>query len=141
MNVGGGEMEERIRAIVEGDRLFHLFHMELLAAGEGCARLRAQVKNEFLNAHNIAHGGLIFALLDVAFAVATNALVDTIGIQWSFNVFRSAARGDFVRAEARVIHQGKRSLVVELKAESESTHKLLAQGMATALPLPRQKNL
>lgn len=130
-------MTGRIEEIVEGDRLFHLFNMELVEAKEGHAVIRAEVKEEFLNAHRIAHGGLIFGLLDVAFALAVNSVVDAVGVQWSFNIFRSTSRGDVLRAEAQAVHKGKSLLVVEFKAESETTGKLIAQGMATALPLPR----
>lgn len=131
-------MQERIKEIIQGDMLFHLFGMELIDAGEGHACVKAEVKKEFLNAHHIAHGGLIFALLDVAFAIAVNSIIDSVGIQWSFNMFRSAPSGDRIKAEARVIHKGKSSLVVEFTAESEKTGKILAQGMATALPLPKK---
>ncbi len=126
----------RVKKIIEGDRLFHLFGMELVEASEGHAVVRAEVKEEFLNAHRIAHGGLIFGLLDVAFALAVNSIVDAVGIQWSFSVFRSTTKGDFVRAEASTVHKGKSLLVVEFRAESETSGKLIAQGMATALPLP-----
>ena len=129
----------RIKKIIEGDRLFHLFGMELVEASEGHAVVRAGVKEEFLNAHGIAHGGLIFGLLDVAFALAVNSIVDAVGVQCSFNIFRSTTKGDFVRAEARTVHKGKSLLVVEFKAESETSGKLIAQGMATALPLPRRE--
>ena len=129
----------RIKKIIEGDRLFHLFGMELVEASEGYAVVRAEVKEEFLNAHGIAHGGLIFGMMDVAFALAVNSIVDAVGVQCSFNIFRSTTKGDFVRAEARTVHKGKSLLVVEFKAESETSGKLIAQGMATALPLPRRE--
>ena len=133
------EIGRRIRDIIEGDKVFHLFHMELLEAKEGHARLRAEVKKEFLNAHQIAHGAMIFALLDVAFAVSVNSLTDAVGVQFSFNIFRSTSLGDKVVAESKVIHQGRSLLVVEFRAESEKTGKLLAQGTATALPLPKKR--
>ncbi|MCL4492647.1 MAG: PaaI family thioesterase [Nitrospirae bacterium] len=126
---------DRIKEIVKGDRLFHLFGLELVEAAEGHAIIRAEVKEEFLNAHRIAHGGLVFALLDVAFALAVNSIIDAVGVQWSFNIFRSTSAGDHVKAEAKIVHKGKSLLVVEFKAESEKTGKLIAQGMATALPL------
>ena len=125
----------REKKIIEDDRIFHLFGMELVEASEGHAVVRAGVKEEFLNAHRIAHGALIFGLLDVAFALAVNSVVDAVGVQWSFNVFRSTTIGDIVKAEARIVHAGKSLLVVEFKAESETSGKLVAQGMATALPL------
>ncbi len=129
---------KRIEEIVKGDRLFHLYNMTLVEAEEGYAKLKAVVREEFLNAHRIAHGALIFALLDVAFAISVNSITDSVGVQVSFNIFRSTEVGDTVIAESKVIHRGRSSLVVEVKAESENTKKLLAQGMATALPLPRK---
>lgn len=129
---------DRIGDIIKGDRLFQLYEMELVDAYEGYAKLKAVVKEEFLNAHRIAHGALIFALLDVAFAISVNSITDSVGVQFSFNIFRSTNLGDTIVAESRVIHKGKSSMVVEVKAESESTKKLLAQGMATALPLPKK---
>lgn len=130
---------ERISKIIENDRLFHLFEMKLVNAGEGFALLSAKVKEDFLNAHQIAHGGLIFALLDVAFAIAVNSINDAVGVQWSFNMFRPTPLGDTVIAESKVIHRGRNLLVVEFTAKSSQTQKLLAQGMATAMPLPIER--
>jgi acyl-CoA thioesterase len=129
---------DRINQIIKGDRLFHLYGMELVKAEEGYACVKAEVKKEFLNAHNIAHGAMIFALLDVAFAISVNSVEDAVGVQFSFNIFRSTNEGDTVIAESKIIHKGRKSMVVEVKAESQSTGKLLAKGTATALPLPRK---
>ena len=112
--------------------------MELVKAEEGYAHLRVEVKPEHLNAHDIAHGALIFAILDVAFAIAVNSITDAVGVQWSFNIFRSTTVGDCIRAESKVVHKGRSMMVVEFRAESETTGKLIAQGMATSLPLPRK---
>ena len=130
---------DRIKEIIKGDRLFHLFHMELVEAEEGRAVVKAEVRKEFLNAHDIAHGGLVFALTDVAFALAVNSVTDSVGVQWSFNIFRPSPAGDVIRAEAALVHKGRSLLVVDFKAESETTGKLIAKGMATAMPLPRKK--
>lgn len=113
--------------------------MQLVDAAEGFALLSAKVKEDFLNAHRIAHGGMIFALLDVAFAIAVNSINDAVGVQWSFNMFRPAPPDDTVIAEAKVIHKGRNLLVVEFTARSRDTQKLLAQGMATAMPLPLER--
>lgn len=130
---------EKINRIIQGDRLFHLYKMELVSAGEGYAMVKVRVEEDFLNAHKIAHGAMIFALLDVAFAISVNSIEDAVGVQFSFNIFRSTSLGDTIVAESKVIHRGKRSLVVEVKAESENTGKLLAKGTATALPYPADK--
>ena len=47
--------------------------IELLEAGEGYCKVRLPIKEQFLNAADVVHGGLIFTLADVAFAVASNS--------------------------------------------------------------------
>jgi acyl-CoA thioesterase len=41
-------------------------------AREGYARIRMKVRDDMLNGHRIAHGGMIFAIADTAFAYACN---------------------------------------------------------------------
>lgn len=130
--------KKRIEEIIKGDKLFSLYNMEIVNADLGYAMLQAEVKEEHLNAHNIAHGAMIFALMDVAFAISVNSYEDAVGVQFSFNIFKSTGLGDIIIAESKVIHKGRSSMVVEVKAESKKTGKLLAKGMATALPLPKK---
>ena len=47
--------------------------IELLDWGPGRATLRMTVSRSMVNGHDIAHGGLVFALADSAFAVACNS--------------------------------------------------------------------
>ncbi len=131
--------KKRIEEIIKGDKLFHLYGMEIVEADLGYVKLKAVVKEEHLNAHNIAHGAMIFALMDVAFAISVNSYEDAVGVQFGFNIFKSTGLGDTIIAESKVIHKGRSSMVVEVMAQSEKTGKLLAKGMATALPLPRNK--
>jgi acyl-CoA thioesterase len=124
----------RLEAFIQGDRMIQLFGMEIDEAAEGFARVSATVHEEFLNTHNVAHGALIFALIDVAFAICVNAVIDAMGVQWSFNILRAARPGDRVIAECRTIHKGSRLIVVEYEARTLN-NVLLAKGQATALPV------
>ncbi len=47
--------------------------LEFLDAGEGWARASMKVRDDMLNGHGVAHGGMIFALADTAFAWACTA--------------------------------------------------------------------
>jgi acyl-CoA thioesterase len=47
--------------------------IELVDVGPGRARMRMEVTRTMVNGHAIAHGGLVFALADSAFAVACNS--------------------------------------------------------------------
>jgi acyl-CoA thioesterase len=46
--------------------------IELLEVGEGSARISMRVRSEMLNGFGIAHGGMLFAFADSAFALACN---------------------------------------------------------------------
>ena len=125
---------DRIDAFVRDDRMIEHFAMSVETAEDGFARVTAPVRDEFLNSHGVAHGALIFAVIDVAFAIAVNAAVDAVGVQWSFNILRSARTGDRVSAECRLIHPGSRLKVVEYEVRNQEGS-LLAKGQATALPV------
>jgi acyl-CoA thioesterase len=126
--------EQRIEFISTEDQLVELFGMEVEEAGEGFATVSATVRDGFLNAHQLAHGSFIFALADVAFALAVNSLTDAVGVDYSLSLFRSTKIGDRITATCRVIHRGKRIMVVEFKVIA-APNRLLAKGQATALPL------
>jgi acyl-CoA thioesterase len=127
---------DRTQSIFQGDKLIQDFGMKLLEAREGFARVSVVVEERFLNAHNIAHGVLLFAAADAAFALSVNAAVDAVGVQWSLNVFRAAKPGETVIGESRVIHAGRQSMVCELTVTA-GDGRVLAKGQSTALPLPR----
>lgn len=135
---GGGSLREeswdRIKQIRDKDRIMHLFDMELEEAADGYVRVSATVGKDSLNFHDIAHGALIFALADVAFAFVVNAQIDAVGVQWNMNLFRSAALGDKVSAECRLVHGGRRVMVVEFTVRGRED-KMLARGQATAMPV------
>ncbi len=128
---------DRIREIFQGDRLIRDFGMTLVEARDGYAKVSVAVEERFLNAHNVGHGVLLFAAADAAFALSVNAATDTVGVQWSFNVFRAAKPGETLIGESRVIHHGRQSTVCELTVTT-ADGRLLAKGQATALPFPRE---
>lgn len=131
---GKRTVEERVEFISTKDQLIELFGMVVEEAGEGHARLSATVRDGFLNAHQLAHGSLIFALADVAFALAVNSLTDSVGVEYNLSLFRSTRLGETIIADCRVIHRGRRLLVVEFEVTG-GAGKLLAKGRATAVPL------
>ena len=66
--------------------------IEIEEAREGYARIRMTLRADMLNGHGIAHGGMIFALADTAFAYACNSRnLRSVAAQASI-VFLDAAR-------------------------------------------------
>jgi len=126
----------RIEEIWNGDRLIQNFGMKLLEAREGYARVSVKVEERFLNAHNIGHGVLLFAVADVAFALSVNSMTDAVSVQWSLNVIRAAMPGEEVIGESRVFHRGRQLMVCELTVTA-GDGRVLARGQSTAVPVSR----
>jgi len=124
---------DRIARILAGDRIIQGFGMRVVEAREGYAKVAVTVEDRFLNAQGIGHGVILFAAADAAFALSVNAIADSVGIQWSLNAVRAAAAGEEIVGEARVMHRGRRFLVVQLSVTG-SDGRLLVAGQAVAAP-------
>lgn len=76
--------------------------LKLESAGEGWARCSMVLRKDMLNGHGTAHGGMIFALADNAFAWACNSRNVKTFAQHAAISFLSAGReGEKLTAEAR----------------------------------------
>lgn len=62
-----------IREFIKNDRFARLLGIELIEASEGRAKAKMEINENHLNSVNIAHGGAIFSLADLAFAAASNS--------------------------------------------------------------------
>jgi acyl-CoA thioesterase len=72
----------------------------ILEAREGYAKISMRITATMLNGHGTAHGGMIFALADTAFAYACNSRGETTVAQSANIVFLSPAReGELLIAE------------------------------------------
>lgn len=88
--------------LIEQEGTAHAWNLVLEAAAEGFARVRMAVRADMLNGHRTAHGGMIFALADSAFAYACNSRNEaTVAQQASILFLAPAQEGDVLIAEAR----------------------------------------
>lgn len=97
--------DELARAVAEtmyrADTCSRALGFELIEVRAGYARMRAVVRSDFLNGHNICHGGLIFTLADSTFAFACNSYnVNTVASGCSIEFLRPVHGGDLLTAEA-----------------------------------------
>ena len=75
--------------------------MDLLEADEGRAVVRMTVRDDMVNGHGTAHGGLVASLADSAFAVACNSHgVVTVASGFDVTFLRPAYAGDVLVATA-----------------------------------------
>ncbi len=62
-----------VLAMMTRDEASRGLGIELIDQGEGRAVTRMTIRTDMVNGHAMAHGGLIFALADTAFACACNS--------------------------------------------------------------------
>lgn len=88
-------------AMFRADACSRALGFELQEVRAGYARLRTTVRPDYLNGHEICHGGMIFTLADSAFAFACNSYnVNTVASGCSIEFLRPARSGDVLTAEA-----------------------------------------
>ena len=84
-------------------------------ARTGYARLSMTLRADMLNGHRIAHGGMVFALADTAFAYVCNGMNEkAVAAQASIVFLGSAREGETLVAEAEEVATAGRSGVTRV---------------------------
>ncbi len=92
-----------IRNFIQNDRFAKLLGIELVEAAPGHAVTQMKITDEHLNAVNIAQGGALFTMADLALAAASNAHGPVaVSIQSEIKYFKPAGKG-LLTAEASEI--------------------------------------
>ena len=112
--------------------------IEIEEVREGYARIAMIVRAEMLNGHAIAHGGMIFALADTAFAYACNSRnVSTVANQASIVFLAPAREGERLVAEAQEEALAGRSGVYQVTIRNPAGKKITVfQGLCRSLNEP-----
>lgn len=94
-----------------------LKHMEISvdATGPGRAAISLPLRPEYANSYGIAHGGIAALLVDTAAGVALRTLKLTIvTVELGVSYFAPLPLEGRVRAEATMVHRGRRILHAEI---------------------------
>jgi acyl-CoA thioesterase len=94
--------------ILENDYASEWMGIQVLAISDGHATIRMTLRQEMLNGFGMAHGGMIFAFGDTAFALACNPVQPppgedaniTVAAGVDINFLRPAFRGQVLTAVA-----------------------------------------
>jgi acyl-CoA thioesterase len=85
----------------------------------GYCRLSMRIRDEMLNGHRTAHGGMIFALADTAFAYVCNGSNErTVAAQASIVFLGSAEAGETLIAEGEEVATAGRSGVTRVSVKT-----------------------
>src|SRR3954469_8353502 len=108
------------RAMLAAEGTGPVWGIEIEDAREGYARVRMTLRADMLNGRRTAHGGLIFALADSAFAYACNGRnLRTVAAQASIVYLEPAREGEILIAEAEERSLVGRSGVYQVAVRSE----------------------
>jgi len=89
-------------------------------AREGYSRIHMRLRADMLNGHGIAHGGMVYALADTAFAYACNSRnLRTVAAQATMVFLDSAKEGELLIAEAQEQALVSRSGVYNVSVRTE----------------------
>lgn len=90
-------------------------------AREKYVRISMVVRSEMLNSHGIAHGGMIFALADTAFAYVCNGTNHaTVAAQASIIFLDKAQEGETLIAEAEEVERQGRTGVTRVSVRTDN---------------------
>jgi len=99
----------RVRRLAARDPLVQWLGIECIDGGNGHATTRLHVRREHVNFNGGCHGGVIFALADTAFGLASNShgrLASGIEAHIGFHV--GVSEGDVLTARATEIARGNK---------------------------------
>ncbi|RSD27273.1 hydroxyphenylacetyl-CoA thioesterase PaaI [Mesobacillus subterraneus] len=100
---------------VKADPYANFLGIKIENIEEGKAVVSISVKENMLNFHGAANGGLIFSLADVAFAIASNSYGQTsVGINVSINYMKAAMLGDSLTATAEEVSKNPKLALYRL---------------------------
>ncbi|WP_370089197.1 hydroxyphenylacetyl-CoA thioesterase PaaI [Ekhidna sp.] len=93
--------EKIVAEMMAKDTFSQWLGVEVLEVKEGYARIKMTVREEMLNGHRVAHGGISFSLADSAFAFASNSHGQkAVSIETSINHIKPILEGDELIATA-----------------------------------------
>lgn len=89
------------QAMYAVDTHVRALNIEVVEVRSGYARMSMPVRADFLNGHQICHGGVIFTLADSAFAYACNSYnINTVGAGCSIEYLQPVQLDEVLTAEA-----------------------------------------
>ncbi|MHB9094750.1 MAG: PaaI family thioesterase [Eubacteriales bacterium] len=94
-------VERAVQRITRNDRFARMAGIEVNEVRLGYARVTMKVEDKHLNSVDITHGGAVFTLADMAFALASNSHGQvSLALNMSINFLKATELGAVLTAEA-----------------------------------------
>ena len=109
-----------VKAMWRDDRCAAALGMRVLEVRPGAGRVEMRVRDDMLNGHGTAHGGMMFTLADAAFAIASNSRGRrALAAGCSIEFLRPAMAGDVLVASASEQARSERAGVYDVRIENQ----------------------
>ncbi len=118
--------------------------IKTIAVEKNYSKVELSLEKIHMNALKIAHGGALFSLADMAFAIAANyeEVYTMLNANTSISFIKKATHGPII-AEAHLIHAGKKLSVYQVSIIDNNEDKIAIatiHGYRTKLPLSQTTN-
>lgn len=133
-------LKKQVANLGDHDRFTGVLGIRAVDISEGRSALTMPIRGEVHgNIYGKAHGGALASLADTAMGLACATVGKrTVTLDMNINYVGGAAVGETVRADAKVIHSGKSTLVVECEMTSDG--RLLAKARGTFFVIGQYTN-
>jgi acyl-CoA thioesterase len=114
------QIADKVRVgMLANDRATQWLGMQILQVTPGQAVLQMTVRDEFLNGHDICHGGLITTLADSAFAFACNSYNElTVASGFAVDLLAPGRLGDVLTATCHEVSKAGRTGVYDCEVRN-----------------------
>lgn len=115
------QIADKVRVgMLANDRATKWLGMQILEVAPGRAVLQMTVRDEFLNGHDICHGGLITTLADSAFAFACNSYNElTVASGFAVDLLAPGRLGDVLTATCHEVSKAGRTGVYDCEVHNQ----------------------
>lgn len=121
------ERTRTIEAYIQRDPFARRLGAEVAILRPGHSRVTLTITEDMLNFHGMTHGGIIFALGDIAFAAASNSRGQTaVALNVAIHFLKASAAGDTLVAEAVEQHAAGPTALYAITIRDAHTGDLVA---------------
>ena len=119
--------QQAINAHIQKDAFANNLGAKVEIIKPGHSRVSLTINDNMINFHGTTHGGIIFAISDMAFAAAGNSHGKmAVAMNVSIYFLKPSYSGDHLVAEAKEEHNGKRTSLYNIKIYNKKTEELIA---------------
>lgn len=124
--MGDTSLAERVAArMMELETFTHWLGIEHVELGAGHCTLKMKVRNEMLNGHETAHGGITYSLADTALAFASNSHgKKAVSIETSISHLAPVYEGDVITAIAEETDLRNKIAIYQITVTNQDNKKV-----------------